>query len=48
LRINLDPFNTHSDSQIWQALDLAYLKEFVQKLNKQLLFECSEGGENFR
>ena len=48
LRVNLDPFENFSDEQIWDALDKAHLYEFVQKLDKKLLFECSEGGENLR
>lgn len=46
LRINLDPFENYSDEQIWNALENAHLYDFVQKLDKKLLFECSEGGEN--
>nr|QUF59448.1 ATP-binding cassette transporter Abcc1-4 [Brachionus angularis] len=46
LRINLDPFEEYSNDRIWNALEHAHLKEFVQKLDKQLDFECSEGGEN--
>ena len=48
LRINLDPFENFSDDQIWDSLEKAHLHEFVQKLDKKLLFECSEGGENLR
>lgn len=48
LRINLDPFEDYSDEQIWTALKNAHLYDFVQNLDKQLLFECSEGGENLR
>ncbi|XP_059142742.1 multidrug resistance-associated protein 1-like isoform X2 [Physella acuta] len=46
LRMNLDPFETHTDEQIWSALEHAHLKSFVSGLEKGLLFECSEGGEN--
>nr|UOU03337.1 ATP-binding cassette subfamily C1-6 [Brachionus rubens] len=46
LRINLDPFEESTDEQIWNALENAHLKEFVQSLEKKLDFECSEGGEN--
>jgi ABC-type multidrug transport system fused ATPase/permease subunit len=46
LRMNLDPFNKYSDEQIWSALENADLKVFVEALEKQLLFDCSEGGEN--
>lgn len=30
LRINLDPFNIHSDEDIWKALEHAHLKSFVK------------------
>lgn len=46
LRINLDPFEEYSDSQVWSALENAHLKEFVKGLDKGLEFECAEGGEN--
>jgi ATP-binding cassette subfamily C (CFTR/MRP) protein 1 len=42
----LDPFEQYSDEQIWTALEHAHLKEFVGGLDKKLLFECAEGGEN--
>ena len=48
LRLNLDPFKAYSDSKIWDALEHAHLKSFVQGLDKKLDFECSEGGENLR
>ena len=46
LRMNLDPFDAHTDSAIWSALEHAYLKEFVSSLPEGLLHQCSEGGEN--
>jgi ATP-binding cassette subfamily C (CFTR/MRP) protein 1 len=46
LRYNLDPFDEYTDEQIWSSLEDANLKEFVKSLNKQLNFECSEGGNN--
>nr|UOU03334.1 ATP-binding cassette subfamily C1-1 [Brachionus rubens] len=46
LRMNLDPFEQSTDEQIWSALEKAHLKPFIEKLDGQLLFECSEGGEN--
>ena len=48
LKMNLDPFEVCSDQQIWSALEKANLKGFVESLDKKLLFECSEGGENLR
>lgn len=46
LKMNLDPFDVYSDDQLWEALELAHLKEFVVGLENKLMFECSEGGEN--
>jgi ABC-type multidrug transport system fused ATPase/permease subunit len=46
LRINLDPFEEHSDSEIWKVLDLAHLKEYASTLEEGLLHEIAEGGEN--
>ena len=48
LRVNLDPFESYSDERVWDALEHAHLKSFVQGLDKGLQFECSEGGENIR
>ena len=46
LRLNLDPFNVHSDDEVWSSLELAHLKQFVLSLEKGLNHEISEGGEN--
>ena len=47
LRMNLDPFGIYSDEKLWNALELANLKDFVRDtLNGRLDFECSESGEN--
>uniref|UniRef100_A0A182IP70 ABC-type glutathione-S-conjugate transporter n=1 Tax=Anopheles atroparvus TaxID=41427 RepID=A0A182IP70_ANOAO len=46
LRINLDPFNTHSDDEIWKALEHAHLKAFVKGLTAGINHEVTEGGEN--
>ena len=48
LRMNLDPFEKHSDEELWQALEHAHLKNFVQGLTAGLQYECTEGGENLR
>ena len=48
LRINLDPLETHTNEQLWNALELANLKEFVMTCDKKLDFEITEGGENLR
>uniref|UniRef100_A0A6Q2XRI0 ABC-type glutathione-S-conjugate transporter n=1 Tax=Esox lucius TaxID=8010 RepID=A0A6Q2XRI0_ESOLU len=46
LRMNLDPFDSYSDEEVWRALELAHLKSFVSGLPDKLKHECSEGGEN--
>lgn len=46
LRMNLDPFNSYSDEEVWAALEHAHLKEFVKSLASGLQHEVSEGGEN--
>jgi len=46
LRMNLDPFEQYSDHEIWDALEKAHLKQFVESLEEKLLYECAEGGEN--
>ncbi|KTG05519.1 hypothetical protein cypCar_00014280 [Cyprinus carpio] len=48
LRMNLDPFDAYSDEEVWNALELAHLKNFVSELPDKLNHECSEGGENIR
>ncbi|GAB6029961.1 hypothetical protein CHUAL_005656 [Chamberlinius hualienensis] len=46
LRINLDPFNSHSDEELWKALELSHLRTFVSQLPTGLQHTISEGGEN--
>ena len=46
--MNLDPFDKYSDEQIWQALELSHLKDFVSSLPAGLNYECGEGGQNLR
>ncbi|KAG0204740.1 hypothetical protein BGX28_003401 [Mortierella sp. GBA30] len=47
LRSNLDPFNESSDTDLWQALERAHLKDHVSTLTGGLSFEVSQNGENF-
>lgn len=47
LRLNLDPFDKHTDEEIWKALELAHLRLFISNLPNRLDFECGEGGLNF-
>lgn len=48
LRMNLDPFDTRSDEDLWTALELAHLGSFVSELPQKLDHQCCEGGENLR
>lgn len=46
--MNLDPFDSYSDEDVWKALEFSHLKTFVSSLPSNLYHECSEGGQNFR
>ncbi|XP_071742643.1 ABC transporter C family member 12-like [Rutidosis leptorrhynchoides] len=47
VRFNLDPFNEHSDVDLWEALERSYLKNVIIRNPFGLDAEVSEGGENF-
>ena len=46
--MNIDPFESYSDSDLWRALESAHLKTFVSGLEKKLQHHVAEGGENLR
>ncbi|XP_026281245.2 multidrug resistance-associated protein 1 isoform X2 [Frankliniella occidentalis] len=46
MRLNLDPFGSFKDDDIWRALEHAHLKSFVKGLAAGLEHEVTEGGEN--
>ena len=46
IRFNLDPFNKHSDHEIYTALEHAHLKAFVDGLKEGIHHEIAEGGSN--
>ncbi|MEW5313268.1 MAG: hypothetical protein WDW38_004852 [Sanguina aurantia] len=46
VRGNLDPFQLHTDAQLWEALGLVALHEVV-RLAGGLSLVVSEGGDNF-
>ena len=48
LRVNLDPFDSYSDEEVWTALESAHLRAFASGLEKGLQHEVAEGGENLR
>ncbi|KAK2499996.1 hypothetical protein MC885_018508 [Smutsia gigantea] len=46
LRMNLDPFSSYSDEEVWRALELAHLRSFVAGLQLGLSHEVAEAGDN--
>ncbi|CAF0716997.1 unnamed protein product [Brachionus calyciflorus] len=46
IRMNLDPFSKHSDAEIWNALELSHLKDFIMNSDDKLEFRCAEDGNN--
>ncbi len=46
LRFNLDPENSATDEQVWQALEHSGLKRFITSQAAGLDMVCAEGGEN--
>ena len=47
VRRNLDPFDHHSDGEIWDVLRLVHLRAYVETLPGRLEYEVAEGGDNF-
>ncbi|KFH72940.1 hypothetical protein MVEG_00165 [Podila verticillata NRRL 6337] len=47
VRDNLDPFQQASDAEVWEALELAHLKEYISSLTGGLYFQVTRNGENF-
>ncbi|EGW33918.1 uncharacterized protein SPAPADRAFT_148152 [Spathaspora passalidarum NRRL Y-27907] len=50
IRSNLDPFNYYTDEEVWQALELAHLKEHILSLKDEedkLSCKVYENGANF-
>ncbi|CEP11799.1 hypothetical protein [Parasitella parasitica] len=47
VRENLDPFGTHDDAELWQALQHSHLQEHVACMDGKLNAIVLEGGENF-
>ncbi len=46
VRRNLDPFDEHSDDELWSALRRAYLADEVERKGG-LTAAVAEGGDNF-
>ncbi|XP_077987575.1 ATP-binding cassette sub-family C member 5-like [Glandiceps talaboti] len=47
IRYNLDPFDVHTDDELWSALEKTYMKENIMSLQQQLEAPVVENGENF-
>ena len=47
VRYNIDPFDNHTDEEVWKAIEEANLKEKVSGENKQLEMVVEADGENF-
>ncbi|XP_036396882.1 multidrug resistance-associated protein 4 [Megalops cyprinoides] len=47
MRKNLDPFNQHSDEDLWNALQEVQLKGVVEELPGKLETQLAESGSNF-
>ncbi|KAF9203318.1 CD9 antigen [Haplosporangium sp. Z 27] len=47
IRTNLDPFEEHTDNDLWEALERAHLKAHISTLTGGLSFEVAQNGENF-
>ncbi|NWX95541.1 MRP6 protein, partial [Nothoprocta ornata] len=46
LRTNLDPLNQYTDEDVWTALELTQLRNFIANLPDQLEHKCTDQGEN--
>ncbi|CAJ1049980.1 multidrug resistance-associated protein 9-like [Xyrichtys novacula] len=44
VRYNLDPFNRHSDEEIWAALEKTYMKDTISNLDGKLQAELTDNG----
>lgn len=47
LRMNLDPFDTYTDEQVWTSLRYVQLDAYVRQLPECLEYAVGEGGVNF-
>lgn len=46
--MNLDPMSKYTDQTLWEVLEHAHLKDFIQTLPTGLEYDCGEGGQNLR
>ncbi|KAF9542257.1 hypothetical protein EC957_002209 [Mortierella hygrophila] len=47
VRENLDPFDQTPDSELWEALERAHLKEYISSMTGGLSYEVTQNGDNF-
>ncbi|KAG0059671.1 hypothetical protein BGZ90_004380, partial [Linnemannia elongata] len=47
VRENLDPFDQTPDSELWEALERAHLKEYISSMPGGLSYEVTQNGDNF-
>jgi len=47
VRFNMDPFNEHTDEEIWKGLENASMKQAISELDGKLDAEVRTNGENF-
>lgn len=47
IRLNLDPFNKHTDDELWSAISKSNLEPLVRSLPGGLAYDVLEGGDNF-
>ncbi|KAI1314392.1 Multidrug resistance-associated protein 1 [Mortierella claussenii] len=47
VRDNLDPFEQAPDSELWEALERAHLKDYISSMPGGLSYEVTQNGENF-
>lgn len=47
VRFNLDPFNNHTDEEIWNVLEAVEMKDTVMSFPGKLEEPVADGGENF-
>jgi ATP-binding cassette subfamily C (CFTR/MRP) protein 1 len=47
VRFNLDPFDKHTERDLWDALEKVDMKDHILSLSNKLDEEVAEGGDNF-
>ncbi|KAK3833442.1 MAG: multidrug resistance-associated protein 3 [Linnemannia elongata] len=47
VRQNLDPFDQTPDSDLWEALERAHLKDYISSMPGGLSYEVTQNGDNF-